>query len=99
VTAGERRNGGGKRTPFLLPFYVGSVEISGVRLSEKEKKYPAATEEDRGRVFTLGVEMGGQMDEEFHGVLYCCAWAKATEVLGYAPDADDPTAESVHKHP
>lgn len=59
----------------------GSERVSGATLraarEKKEGKYAVAEEEDARRVFTLGIEMGGRMDPQFHEVLYRLARADA----------------------
>lgn len=72
----------------------GRLQRIRVARDTKENKYAAAREEDRGRVFTRGIEMGARMDDEFHEVLYRIA-CQICEELACAPDEADPGAETV----
>ncbi len=87
--------GGGMRTRF------GSERVSGAALraarEKKEETYAVAAEEDARRVFTLGIEMGGRMDPQFHEVLYRLARADADAAIGPLAEGADASRVAEHK--
>jgi hypothetical protein len=72
---------------------AGSDRVAGAALraarEKKEKTYGVAAEEDARRVFTLGIEMGGRMDPQFHEVVYRLARADTDLVIGPLPEGAD----------
>uniref|UniRef100_A0A7R9TFY7 Uncharacterized protein n=1 Tax=Micromonas pusilla TaxID=38833 RepID=A0A7R9TFY7_MICPS len=80
---------------------TGCDRVAGAALraarEKKEDKYSIAAEEDARRVFTLGIEMGGRMDPQFHEVLYRLALADTDLVIGPLPEGADAFRVAEHK--
>ena len=80
---------------------AGSDRVAGAALriarEKKEKTYSVAAEEVAKRVFTLGIEMGGGMDPQFHEVVYRLARADTDLVVGPLPEGADAFRVAEHK--